>query len=227
MSPTRWCMANIPVSIIKNMEEDFFTKNSFTEFLKENNYDINEKIDINKHCKLDIDVNKFFQFMNKYWMDANTAPYKPNDHYSDITNTQLKHTHAVGYHNGNTLKRDWGKREEHNQELKQIIGKENLDKMGIDEKYTLVRLLCYEPGNLFPVHWDEYESWWKKFKIDAVPKRFSVLVNPWSWGQYLQLHTTVITNWQPGDCYVIPNKVLHCSGNGGIVPKVTLTITSI
>jgi|TARA_R100000030_G_scaffold22667_2_gene16296 hypothetical protein len=209
------------------MEEDFFTQNNFTKMLDQYGYDINEHIEIKKHCQIDIDPNDFFKFMSKHWMDANTAPYKPNAHYSKITNEQLRLTQEVGYHNGNTLKRDWGKLEQHNSELKEIIGNNHLEKIGIDPKYTLVRLLCYEPGNVFPVHWDEYESWWKKFNIDATPTRYSVLINPWSWGQYLQLHTTVITNWQPGDCYIIPNKVLHCSGNGGIVPKITLTITSL
>lgn len=208
------------------MEENFFVENNFTKMLDSHGYDINEKIEIKKHCRIDIDPKKFFQFMCQHWDQANIMPYKTNPHYSEITNQQLRVTQEVGYHNGNTLKRDWGKREEHNSELKKIIGNENLQKIGIDEKYTLVRLLCYEPGNIFPVHWDEYESWWNKFGLDETPKRYSVLVNPWSWGQYLQLHTTVITNWRPGDCYIIPDKLLHCSGNGGIVPKITLTITS-
>jgi hypothetical protein len=37
----------------------------------------------------------------------------------------------------------------------------------------------------------------------------------------------MITNWTPGDSYVIPTRVLHCSGNGGVVPKVTLTVTGL
>jgi len=221
-------MADLSVlRIINCMDENFFIENNFTKMLDSHGYDINQRIEIKKHCRIDIDPKKFYRFMCQHWSQANILPYKPNPHYTEITNQQLRLTQEVGYHNGNTLKRDWGKREEHNAELKKIIGKENLEKIGIDEKYTLVRLLCYEPGNMFPVHWDEYESWWKKFELDETPKRYSVLVNPWSWGQYLQLHSTVITNWLPGDCYIIPNQLLHCSGNGGIVPKITLTITSL
>jgi len=195
--------------------------------LDSHGYDINEKIDIPKHCELKIDPQDFFDFMYENWDDANTSPYQPGPYYTPITNIQRKLSNQIGYHNGNCFKRDWGRKEQHNAKLKEIIGQENFDRIGIDQKNTLVRILCYEPGNVFPVHWDEYETWWKKFNIDKNPTRFSVLINPWSWGQYLQLHTTVITNWQPGDCYIIPHNVLHCSGNGGIVPKITLTVTAL
>jgi hypothetical protein len=209
------------------MSKDFFTKNNFTKFLESHGHSLDQTINIPMHCKLNVDPNDFFTFMYENWNESNTQPYQASPYYTEITNEQMALAREVGYHNGNLFKRDWGRLEKHNSTLKEIIGKNNFTKMGIDEKHTLVRILCYEPGNLFPVHWDEYETWWKKFGTDKTPTRFSVLINPWSWGQYLQLHTTVITNWQPGDCYIIPHNVLHCSGNGGIVPKVTLTITSL
>ena len=86
------------------------------------------------------------------------------------------------------------------------------------------------PGNIFPVHTDLFEGWRDKFNIhdpDIMPTRFNVLLNKYSWGQYLQVHNTMITMWEPGDTYIIPKNVLHCSGNGGVVPKITLTVTGL
>jgi hypothetical protein len=87
-------------------------------------------------------------------------------------------------------------------------------------------LLCYNPGNILPVHKDGFEGWRKMFnKPDINPYRYSVMISPWDWGHYLQLHDQMITNWNPGDTWVVPHDVWHCSGNGGVMPKVTLTVT--
>ena len=100
--------------------------------------------------------------------------------------------------------------------------------LDLDPDTCLVRLLCYLPGNIFPVHWDGFEGWAEKFDgWHLTPTRVSVMVSPWSWGHYLQVHDKMISNWIPGDTYIVPDKVLHCSGNGGVVPKVTLTITGL
>ena len=47
------------------------------------------------------------------------------------------------------------------------------------------------------------------------------------WGHVLQVHDNMISNWKPGDTYVIPPKIFHASANFGIAPKYTLTITGV
>ena len=210
------------------MNKELFTKNKFTNFLDDAGYDLSVPFELKKHCELNINPEDFFQFMEINWMDSYCLPYEPRAILDPTSNIQAEFANQLGYHSGNTLKRDWGKNNPaHDGVLKEIIGNDNFAKMGIDPATTLVRLLCYQPGNIFPLHWDGFEGWQQKFKIDKMPTRYSVLVNPWSWGQYLQIHDNMITNWVPGDTYIIPKDVLHCSGNGGILPKVTLTITGL
>ena len=211
-----------------NLKIENFTSNEFTKYLDSYGYDINVPFDLKQHCKLDIDPTQWFEFMSDNWINCYCFPYEPRPNLDPVSNDQTTHANRIGYHTGNSIKRDWGKNEPlHDDVFKEFIGKDNFDRMGVDPDTTLVRLLCYQPGNVFPVHWDGFEGWNAKFGIDKTPTRFSVLINPYSYGQYLQIHDKMITNWSPGDTYVIPEGVLHCSGKGGIVPKVTLTITGL
>ena len=55
--------------------------------------------------------------------------------------------------------------------------------------------------------------------------RYFIAVSPWSWGHFLQVHDNMIHHWEPGYCVEVPNEAFHLSGNCGISPKYTLTIT--
>ena len=44
---------------------------------------------------------------------------------SKEANEQMRLANQFGYHTGNTIKRDWGKLDEHNETFKKLIGKEN------------------------------------------------------------------------------------------------------
>ena len=210
------------------MDKKSFTENEFTQFLDNRGHNLNEPLDIPLHCNLKIKPDDFFDFMEKEWMNSSVLPYEPRAILSKEANEQMRLANQFGYHTGNTIKRDWGKLDEHNETFKKLIGKENFELLDLDPDTCLVRLLCYLPGNIFPVHWDGFEGWAEKFDgWHLTPTRVSVMVSPWSWGHYLQVHDKMISNWIPGDTYIIPDKVLHCSGNGGVVPKVTLTITGL
>jgi hypothetical protein len=209
---------------VANLKIEQFTRNSFTDFLDEQGYAIADSVPVEKLCTLKVDPADWFEFMQDNWMDCFCAPYEPRPILDDLSNQQMLLANHHGYHSGNTIKRDWGKDPKHDAQFKELV---DVTPLGLDPATTQIRLLCYQPGNIFPVHWDGLEGWGERFGIDKTPTRFSVLVNPYSWGQYLQIHNTMITNWTPGDSYVIPTRVLHCSGNGGVVPKVTLTVTGL
>ncbi len=204
-----------------------FVENEFTKFISDNNQDLSIHLPLEKHCTLKFNNTDFYDFMFKDWGTSSCLPYEPRPNSDDFSNLQMTFARNLGYHTGNTLKRDWGRKPEENSEFKEIIGLDNFNLLGIDPNRTLIRLLCYMPGNMLPLHIDGYEGWQQFFNTDEVPKRFSVLVNDWSWGQFLQLHDNVITNWSCGDTYIIGQNVWHCSGNAGILPKVTLTITGV
>lgn len=207
-----------------------FEQNEYTDFLALQGHDIQSPLDVPLHCKLDIDLSQWYDFMQENWDNCFHVFYEPRPILTAASNREMELAQRVGYHSGNTVKRDWGKEPDIDALFKEFLGAENFRRMGIDPDTTLVRLLCYMPGNIFPVHTDLFEGWRDKFNIhdpDVMPTRFSVLLNKYSWGQYLQVHNKMITMWEPGDTYIIPNNVLHCSGNGGVVPKITLTVTGL
>lgn len=211
------------------MHKEEFVKNKFTEFIDDLGYDLNQPLTVEKECQLDINPMDFYDFMEKNWLDCYCLPYEPRPNLDYVSNQQAQLAKDLGYYAGNSLKRDWGKNNpKHDEIFKEILGQKNFDLIEMDPKTTLIRLLCFTPGNILPLHWDQFEGWTAKFGIkDKQPRRLLTMVNEWSWGQYVQIHDKFITNWKAGDTWGIPEKVLHCSGNGGIVPKITMTITGI
>ena len=206
-----------------------FTRNEFTDFLDARDYNISEHYDLEPKVKLDINPDDWFEFMEKNWYTGLTMHYEPRHNLDATSNEQTAMANRFGYHSGNTLKRDWGKNNpQHDELFKEMLGQDNFDRIGMDPKTSIVRLLCFTPGNILPVHWDGFEGWEAKFGIKGkTPMRYIGFISPWSWGHYLQVHDNFITNWEPGDMYKVPAGVLHNSGNGGIVPKVTLTFTGL
>ena len=87
-------------------------------------------------------------------------------------------------------------------------------------------LLEYMPGHCLPLHYDGFEGFKKIYKKDN-STRFFVAVSDWDWGHVLQVHNNIISNWNPGDTYIIPAGVCHASANFGIAPKYTLTVTGV
>lgn len=209
------------------MDTSSFLSNSFSDLLQAHKVDLDAEINIPLLTQMKIDCNEWFQWMSDHWDEGQTLPYIRSDSIKqETTNRQIELAAELGYSPHNTSSRQWGRSNlEHTEQFKQLIGAENWKKIDIDPDTVLIKLLCYFPGNFLPLHWDEFEPWQQRFNTDVMPTRLSVLINPWSWGHYLQIHSHVITRWNPGDVYCIPSHVWHCSGNGGILPKVTLTIT--
>ena len=203
------------------MLEATFYKNIFTDYIS----NFTSDYIATKYNNFSIDQKSFYSFMVENWDNSRYSGYIPREYTDSTSIDQITLASKIGYMADNTLKRDWGINPSHNNIFKDILGYDFFNLVNLNPDKTQIRLLCYEPGNMLPLHWDGYEAWQHKFNTKQVPIRYSVLVNNWSYGQYLQINNTVVTNWEAGDIYCIPNKILHCSGNGGIIPKVTLTIT--
>ena len=131
----------------------------------------------------------------------------------------------LGYSKHNTTELNWGIEPEHNDILKSFLGEEALSQLNLEQDSMLVRLLRYDPGHCIPLHTDSYDGFKKLYGDKGDIKRYFIAVSPWDWGHFLQVHDNMIHHWEPGYCVEVPNEAFHLSGNCGISPKYTLTVT--
>lgn len=203
-----------------------FDNQYFKKYLKDKNIDLSEHLEISKHCRLELDPKTFENFVKENRDKAVVKSWHPRPFLSAMGNEQAINANWIGYNKHNTTETNWGLDPLHNEKLKDILGQNNFQKLGIDMDRSLVRLLEYLPGQCLPLHSDGLEGFKNLYKQDN-PKRFFVAVSDWDWGHVLQVHDNIISNWKAGDTYVIPANVFHASANFGIAPKYTLTITGI
>ena len=127
--------------------------------------------------------------------------------------------------------RDWGFNE-HNTSSLQITDDEFPEIFEPYKKFTgfgectAVALKQY-PGQFLPWHQDTYVGFRKKFKVsdDVEVTRYSLMLEDWHWGHYFLAGNSVFHQWKQGDFLQMPLKMHHTTCNGGIVPKLTMTIT--
>ena len=127
--------------------------------------------------------------------------------------------------------RDWGFNE-HNTSSLQITDDEFPEIFEPYKKFTgfgectAVALKQY-PGQFLPWHQDTYVGFRKKFNVsdDVEVTRYSLMLEDWHWGHYFLAGNSVFHQWKQGDFLQMPLKMPHTTCNGGIVPKLTMTIT--
>lgn len=203
-----------------------FDNQYFKKYLSDRDVDLAVHLDIQKHCKLNINPVDFTNFAEKHRDKAVVKSWHPRPFLSAMGNEQAINANWIGYGKHNTTESNWGLEPEHNRILKDIIGASNFDLLGIDKDKALVRLLEYLPGQCLPLHSDGLEGF-KKLYGEENPTRCFVAISEWDWGHVLQVHDNMIANWNPGDTYIIPQNVFHASANFGISPKYSLTITGV
>jgi hypothetical protein len=198
----------------------------FKKYLSDRNIDLKEHIQVDRLCTLDIDPKAFEDFANKNRQEATVKSYHPRPFLNSETNEQAINANWIGYNEHNTTETNWGLDPSHNRTLKDMVGRENFRRLGLDPEETLLRLLEYMPGQCLPLHYAGFEGFKRLYGKDG-STRFFVAISDWDWGHVLQVHDNIISNWQPGDTYIIPAGVCHASANFGIAPKYTLTITGV
>jgi hypothetical protein len=109
-------------------------------------------------------------------------------------------------------------KQKENKEVKELLGTDNILKLGLNPEYTHISLLVYTPGSGTPMHFDGLEK-------DEY--RFLTAASPWDWGHMLQIHDKVITHWDMGDTYQVPAGIWHLSTSVGISPKYSFAITGL
>lgn len=196
------------------------------EYLDSLGVDLKKEQHVPLHTTLDIDPAEFVDFMNIRQESKTTKWYHPRPFLDARSNIEMQMINDLGYCAQNTTEENWGLDQNDNSMLKEMVGEKNISKLGIDPDKILIRLLKYAPGQILPLHRDGKEGWQRLYgKGD--PVRFSVAVSEWSWGHFIQVHDKMLHKWKPGDTYLIPSNVWHCSGNCGIEDKITLTITGV
>lgn len=187
---------------------------------------------------VDINADKFWDYVVHNQSSCQKKWFHPRDFLPASSNYEMGLPLTVGRHQGNTMEYNWGLYGNTNEEVKQLIGVENLERAGFIPDTVLARLIVYMPGHGIPWHRDTLDGWSEKFKhlnpkVDlghcdlGIIQRRLLMVSAWHWGHMLQLNNTVVGNWQSGDVFVIPLKEWHLSTNQGIVPKMTISLTGV
>jgi len=128
----------------------------------------------------------------------------------------------AGYNEHNTQEWNWGIKNDTT--LKNMIGIQAFDQMNLEMETSMVRLLQYDPGQILPLHTDSYNGFKDRYG-DGNITRWFIAVTPWDWGHFLQVHDNLISKYDSGYAVEIPEGVYHLSGNAGINPKYTFTVT--
>src|SRR6056300_1529129 len=104
----------------------------FKKYLADRKIDLKEHLELDKLCTLDIDPKAFEDFANKHREEATVKWYHPRPFLNAETNEQAMNANWIGYNEHNTTETNWGLDPKHNKLLKEIIGRDNFDRMGID-----------------------------------------------------------------------------------------------
>jgi len=195
----------------------------FQDYLDQKGVSLNDHLEL-QSFQVPIDQDALMDWSERNIDNATVKDYKPRPFVPEDSLRQSVMTQYLGYNEHNTTEINWGIEPEDDQALKDILGHKFFEMLNLVESTCLVRLLRYDPGQCIPIHTDSYNGFKSRFGEGNV-KRYFVAVSPWSWGHFLQVHDNMIHHWEPGDCVDIPNEVFHLSGNCGILPKYTLTVT--
>ena len=195
----------------------------FQDYLDQKGVNLNDHLEL-QQFNVTIDYEAIMDWSEKNIDHAIVKDYHPRPFVPEDSLRQAVMTQYLGYNKHNTTEVNWGIEPEDDQALKDILGHKFFSLLNLYEPTCMVRLLRYDPGQCIPIHTDSYNGFKDRFGEGNV-KRFFVAVSPWSWGHFLQVHDNMIHHWNPGDCVDIPNNVFHLSGNCGILPKYTLTVT--
>jgi|MDSZ01.3.fsa_nt_gb hypothetical protein len=199
----------------------------YQKILDDAGVDLNQPLDVEKYATIDVDPQDFVDFTVKYRSEATVKSFHPRPFLDHEFNHIATCANWIGYNAHNTTESNWGLDPTHNTMLKEIIGISNFDRLGLDPNACLLRLLEYNPGHTLPLHFDGKEGFRSLYGDETRADRFFVAISAWDWGHFLQVHDKMIYNWNPGDTWIIPPNVWHLSGNAGIQPKLTLTITGV
>ena len=84
-----------------------------------------------------------------------------------------------------------------------------------------------QPGNIMPMHVDNFVYLKKKAGEDANILRFLIFMKDWQDGHVLQVGDSWLSHWNQGDVYVWHPTVRHVAINAGFTDKWTCNVTGV
>lgn len=153
---------------------------------------------------------------------------EPKEHYAEDMSWLSLVNNKLGRNRHNSFELNYGIKGNTNEQLIEMLGWDNIDRLGIERDCILIRLLVNMPGNGVPWHWDAAESYLLRFPevsgLDACTRLWFPVVD-WCNGHAFQIGNSVLTHWSAGDVWNIPWGVPHASTNFGYNIKYTVSLT--
>jgi hypothetical protein len=179
--------------------------------------------------KIDIDSRAWVQYTIDNFELAQQKWEKPKEHYGGDENLIASINNQLGRNEHNSHELNYGINGNTNEELVEMLGAENIERLGIQPEGILIRLIVNMPGHGVAWHHDAANSYFNKFPDfdgtldDLVRLWFSVV--PGENGHVFQIGSSMLYNWQVGDVWNIPWGVPHGSINFGYKIKYTVSLT--
>ena len=195
-------------------------------------------VNVESIAQLEIDPHEWIDYTIKNFDHAQQKWEEPKSHYTGKGNQWASINNLLGRNKHNSFELNYGMLGDTNEQLKDLLGKENIKKLNVDPSSILMRLIVKMPGHGIAWHHDDAGSYRVKFphlNLDAVNKRNEQgelkrlwwSVDDWCDGHAFQISKTVLTHWKSGQVYHIPWGQGHASTNFGYCPQYTVSFTGL
>ena len=192
-------------------------------YFKELKYHIPKKV-----CDIDIISNDWINFTCSHFDLAQHKIEQPREHYDKEANWLATCNQIMGRNSGNTQELNFGLNSNTNDLLCDMLGNDNIKKMGLQREGLLLRLIVNTPGHGIAWHEDGASSYHKKFPhLVGDIKRLWFPVIDWEDGHVFQIGSEVLSKWKSGNVWHIPWGVPHGSSNFGYTIKYTVSVTGV
>ena len=196
------------------------------------------KAEVKPICQLDINTYDWI----KYTIDnVDQSQHKwemAKSHYTGLANKWAEVNNIVGRNKQNTYELNYGMNGNTNEELKELLGEDNIKKLNVDPSSILIRLIVKMPGHGIAWHHDDAGSYAMKFPHLGLSgsnkrndkgelKRLWWSIDEWRDGHAMQISKTVLTHWKAGEVFDIPFGQGHASSNFGYRPQYTVSFTGL
>ena len=192
-------------------------------YFRELKYHVPKKV-----CDIDIISNDWIDFTCSHFDLAQHKVEQPREHYDKEANWLATCNQIMGRNSGNTQELNFGLNSNTNDLLCDMLGNDNIKKMGLQREGLLLRLIVNTPGHGIAWHEDGASSYRKKFPhLVGDIKRLWFPVIDWKDGHVFQIGSEVLSKWKSGNVWHIPWGVPHGSSNFGYTIKYTCSVTGV
>ena len=179
--------------------------------------------------KIDIDSDAWTQYTVDNFDLAQQKWEKPKEHYGAEENLIANINNELGRNEHNSFELNYGINGNTNQELVNMLGADNIERMGIEQEGVLIRLIVNFPGHGVAWHHDAANSYFNMYPdykgtLDGLTRLWFSVV-PWYNGHVFQIGSSMLHNWSAGDVWHIPWGTPHGSINFGYNIKYTVSLT--